>query len=386
LIPRSDNDDNQSNKQGKTDALDDVVDPPARSYADSLTFLPDAARVVLMETLGTKPLLRLSESCKGVRDAYGCCISEVRLFWRGDALSVNSLFALLQRQQHLRVLSLLSADLLTPLNMVLPQKPFGFLQELHYISGTKKIRQADAFSLSYAFAANALPCLTSIHFGDYWEKGALAILLRPFNNGACPRLHTIATLPIPFYRSYGNEGGVDQQETNNCMEALAAMFEARAVLDGPCVGLKKLGGNWLSAGVPAALVTRVLRATLPTLEELPKHERLEGEEIVRAFVDVDAPHVKKLYLHDMPLLRGIAGKPKAFKGVRTLHVLISGGSFATDMQLFASTLAQGVCWPHLESLNMSGTNLAGGERLHVLLQALVERKRHVGSFCFLIRA
>jgi hypothetical protein len=199
-------------------------------------------------------------------------------------------------------------------------------------------------------------------------------------------LHTITTLPIPFQPYYPDENEpqilyfdseIDEKETEDCMQALVAMVEARAALGGTCVGLKKLDGDWLSDGRPD-LVARVLHATLPTLEELPEHDKL-SEEAMRTFVDEEAPRLKELELKDMRLLREIAGKALTFKGLRTLRISICGESVDADIHVLASALSRGICWPYLECLDMSLMNLGSGERFHVILHALLERKQHVGK-------
>ena len=194
------------------------------------------------------------------------------------------------------------------------------------------------------------------------------MFLHALAQGSCARLHSIENLSLPVNNDDDSDAE-DEEETRHYMEALADMLEQRQAL-GSCVGMKKLGGPWLSHG-PIALRERILRTVLPTLEELPDCEEWP-ETLSETFFQVGAPSLLQLKVLDTQLLWGISTRPDALDGLLNLSIKYSFERRSLDdIRLFAKALAEGA-WPKLQLLLFDHVQL-GRESFQVLLNGLVAR-------------
>lgn len=185
-----------------------------------------------------------------------------------------------------------------------------------------------------ALQNGALPLLESITMEIGWEDGAAPTPLRGFKGGACPRLHTILYMNTPNRSWYEDENGVinfDDRNTDDaweaCAEALAEMLEERNEL-GTCAGLKQLLMESITH-LPQPFCSRILRAALPTLEELPQPSNgrymkmlhwAEDEDVMHDLTEIEAPCLKGLQLHHLNVLQVITERPGAFGQLQSLEV------------------------------------------------------------------
>jgi hypothetical protein len=220
---------------------------------------------------------------------------------------------------------------------------------------------------SYALGKDALPLLKELSlFGD-WETGAFPMLLRGLSEGACPRLEVIDHLPIPFR----GHNAFDRCETREVVKALVEMLEKRCAL-GTCAGLKKLDGMWFDWTSPSDCI-RILRAVLPTLEELPELETWDFV-VAREFYAIGGPYLKALDVMLEDDLYALASKPEAFMRLQTLYLVVHNEddhpTSEPAIRSFSAALAQGA-WPQLRCLSVQDGDL--GEGRQVLIGALIKR-------------
>jgi hypothetical protein len=210
--------------------------------------------------------------------------------------------------------------LLSIFSSVLVKMSFPSLRTLHFYA---KEGKADIFAFSYALRrTNVLSALEEITFNQCdWEVGAFPMFLHAFAQGACPRLHSFDYLSLPVanddYDAEEDQYTVNEEEARHYMKALTEMLEQRQAL-GTCVGMKRFGGAWLRHG-PMALRERILRAALPTLQEMPNHGKWP-EALPEMFVQIGAPCLLELEVQDTQLLRAIATRPGALGGLLELRI------------------------------------------------------------------
>jgi hypothetical protein len=183
---------------------------------------------------------------------------------------------------------------------------------------------------------------------------------------------------VPEFDVNGNlepgEDEEDQEETHECMEALAYMLEERSIL-GSCVGLKEMEGGWLSCDEPE-LQERILRVLLPSLEKLEDYYSREAQEVLtRVVAEVEAPHLREFSLRNPLLFREIANKPAFFGALRDLYIGIDDFPLRSlsmaDVNRLASALETGA-WPHMDRISLGALALDGG--LQMIIEGLTKRR------------
>ena len=267
--------------------------------------------------------------------------------------------------------------------------PLLLLKSLTCVSTGEEIGQVDMFTFSYVLGRGALPVLKKISIKGAWEKGAVPALLRGLSEGACPLLHTIDSLLIPFYSWDLEEDGdleqnddFDEEETDNCMKALTEMLEARHNLVS-CVGFRKIGGNWLD-WVGSDDCGRIFWFVLPTLEELPECEEWE-DDVLHEFVAIGAPRLKHLKLQQLNVLVEISNKPEAFMQLQEFDLILHNEGIVVPMSAmssFSAALAQGA-WPQLQRLSIKHATLEE-EGWKILIGGLSKRRSANGCLQELI--
>jgi hypothetical protein len=154
-----DNNSSNNNKKGKTAAAVPPSSPTSPNSYGRLASLPDAVISSVSEFTTTSSLLRLSETSKDLRDAFGCPLSDVKLFWHGDESSPSSLLRFLRRQQQVKTLTLGASDFLPILSSALVEKPMPFLHTLDFFSRKGTKRSAKQMRLPYVMLLKSTPCL-----------------------------------------------------------------------------------------------------------------------------------------------------------------------------------------------------------------------------------
>jgi hypothetical protein len=231
--------------------------------------LPGPVNECLSNFLRNSDIKTLSSVSRAAKNEYGGKLKKVTLLWENKA--TDSLLALLERQESLRVIHTNSTSLLPSLLIAIDRGYCSFLTSLRLCgwgieNHDKRLHNSSISALAGLMKQGALHSLEKFKM-DPGEKGGVEMMMQAFKAGACPNLESL-DVPLVYFIELGiylegTDSEYDLEETHRNLEALADAFEARRT-NATCKSLRVLDGHgWIDRG-GAVVCTRVLRVLLPS--------------------------------------------------------------------------------------------------------------------------
>lgn len=271
---------------------------PSTDAAACPLLFTDAVSECFCSFLEWYQFLELSYISKALRDEYDDKLSFACLGLRKDLPSA-SLYASVRRHKNIEGLEISPADLVLPHLLTCFRR--GDLRMLKQLTFTIEISQNCVSTLADLLGENALPVLKVFSIDAYENADNVVTIMQAFQGGACPLLEELQ-IGIPFDNYYApTEEEPSMERVERGMEAIASAFEIRAAA-GTCQGLQYLlDEDWLTPG-SVAVRTRLLRALLPSIKELPLIDRLHLD-FAAAVKEIGAPYLEYLTVpRDVPPL------------------------------------------------------------------------------------